>query len=610
MAEQVINRKLAAILSADVKGYSLLMSDDEIATVRTITVYRKVMNSVIQRRRGRIVDSPGDNLLAEFGSAVDAVQCAVEIQTELEKRNSQLPDDRKMVFRIGINIGDVIVEGEEIYGDGVNIAARLEGLSDPGGICISGAAYDQVKGKLPLGYDFMGLKEVKNISEPVRAYRAIWGDRVVESAKVRSGRSHRPQPVKKGRQLLVNILITSLLMIVLMPFVNSFKLNLLTKMWQCRLTLLPNSGKVVVVTIDRDENRKMKPPRGMNTPPPFMADPKVWRRYHSRVIKELCEMGVGVVGFDFWFPPPQDNSAKKATGQFVQGLKWAKERRFPVVLGQAQNPQDPAIYGEAGWGFISVYKDVTLTNRVKYLLAWDRMDVSGLKVEKPSFFVQVLAEKLRLNPIIEGIGVRLIGKPIPRRLWLAFSETPFETVPYHEIYNGWAKKELFAEKIVLIGLSFENTDYFKTPYSPTDFTPRNSSDSYGMPGVFLFAHAINQIIDGYYHVEINDEWSWVAEDRRYSLFHLESILFLLVETLFTCLLIYVIRALTVKRESAGLTLLVIGITITLLIIVLILVPVLFGLANFLFAAIIFTLLSMRRGDTKKRIVGKLQERKG
>ena len=131
-----------------------------------------------------------------------------------------------------------------------------------------------------------------------------------------------------------------------------------------------------------------------------------------------------------------------------------------------------------------------------------------------------------------------------------------------------------------------------------------------MPGVFLFAHAINQIIDGYYHVEINDEWSWVGEDRRYSLFHLESILFLLAETLFTCLLIYVVRALTVKRENAGLTLLLIGITIASLITVLILVPVLFGLANFLFAAIIFTLLLMRRGDTKKRIVGRLQERKG
>jgi len=133
-----MERKLAAILSADVKGYSRLMGEDEVATVRTLTAYRAVIAALIQQHHGRVVDSPGDNLLAEFASAVDAVQCAAEIQRELKARNADLPAHRKMEFRIGINVGDVIVEGERLYGDGVNIAARLEGLAEPGGICVSG----------------------------------------------------------------------------------------------------------------------------------------------------------------------------------------------------------------------------------------------------------------------------------------------------------------------------------------------------------------------------------------------------------------------------------------------------------------------------------------
>ena len=127
-----MERKLAAIFSADVQGYSRLMGDDEEATIRTLTAYRDVFATRIQQHRGRVVDSPGDNLLAEFASAVDAVQCAVEIQRELQLRNADPPDSRKMEFRIGINVGDVVVEGERIYGDGVNIAARLEGLAEAG----------------------------------------------------------------------------------------------------------------------------------------------------------------------------------------------------------------------------------------------------------------------------------------------------------------------------------------------------------------------------------------------------------------------------------------------------------------------------------------------
>ena len=173
MATQEFKRRLTAILSADVKGYSRLMREDEEATVRTITAYRGAMAKLIQQYRGRVVDSPGDNILAEFTSAVDAVNCAVEMQRELAERNAELPETRRMEFRIGVNVGDVVEEGERIYGDGVNIAARMEGLAEGGGICISGTAYDQVKHKLGLEYEYLGEQEVKNITEPVPAYRVL-----------------------------------------------------------------------------------------------------------------------------------------------------------------------------------------------------------------------------------------------------------------------------------------------------------------------------------------------------------------------------------------------------------------------------------------------------
>src|SRR5262245_41491073 len=164
-------RKLAALLSADVEGYSRLMGEDEAATVHTLTVYRSVIQTLVQEHRGRVVDSPGDNVLAEFASAVDAVRCAVAMQRDLGARNAALPPQRRMRFRVGINVGDIIVEGERIYGDGVNITARLESLALGGGICIAGSVYEQVKGKLPLRYEDLGPQPVKNIVEPVRVYR-------------------------------------------------------------------------------------------------------------------------------------------------------------------------------------------------------------------------------------------------------------------------------------------------------------------------------------------------------------------------------------------------------------------------------------------------------
>jgi adenylate cyclase len=180
MEPKGFHRKLTAILSADVAGYSRLMQNDEAATVRTLEAYKQIISDLIKQHRGRVVDSPGDNLLAEFASVVDAVQCAVAVQKELQARNSELLETRKMQFRIGVNLGDVIEEESRIYGDGVNIAARLESLAEPGGICVSKTAFDHIESKLPLGYEFLGEQTVKNIAKPVGVYRIILEPRVTK----------------------------------------------------------------------------------------------------------------------------------------------------------------------------------------------------------------------------------------------------------------------------------------------------------------------------------------------------------------------------------------------------------------------------------------------
>ena len=173
MAEEGFKRKLAAILSADVGGYSRMMDDDEEATIRTLTAYREALATLIQQYRGRVVDAPDDNLLAEFASAVDAVNCAVEIQRELAEQNAELSYERRMQFRIGVNVGGVIEEEDRIYGDGVNIAVRVEDLAEAGGICISGRVYDQVENKLDINYEFLGEQAVRNIATPLRIYRVL-----------------------------------------------------------------------------------------------------------------------------------------------------------------------------------------------------------------------------------------------------------------------------------------------------------------------------------------------------------------------------------------------------------------------------------------------------
>jgi len=171
--EQNPTRKLRAILSADVKGYSLLMADDEAYTLSKLKECRNIIAMQIEQHNGRVIDSPGDNILADFASAVEAVRCAVEIQIVLKEKNENLLDGKKLEFRIGVNVGDVIQDADRIYGHGVNVAARIEDLADPGGVCISRNAYDHIREKLDFGYEYLGDHSVKNIKHPVRVYRVL-----------------------------------------------------------------------------------------------------------------------------------------------------------------------------------------------------------------------------------------------------------------------------------------------------------------------------------------------------------------------------------------------------------------------------------------------------
>ncbi|MFC1880298.1 adenylate/guanylate cyclase domain-containing protein [Thermodesulfobacteriota bacterium] len=208
--QEKVTRKLRAILSADVMGYSLLMADDEAYTVRKLEEYRTLMSNLIEANSGRVVDAVGDNLLAEFSSAVDAVQCAVEIQKALKSKNSELAKDKQLNFRIGVNVGDVIQDKDRIYGAGVNVAARIESLADPGGICISRNAYDHIKDKLNFGYEYLGDHEVKNIKDPVRVYKVSINPE--DAGKLIGERKKRP----KLKWLLAVTAIFSILTVVIL----------------------------------------------------------------------------------------------------------------------------------------------------------------------------------------------------------------------------------------------------------------------------------------------------------------------------------------------------------------------------------------------------------
>src|SRR4029453_14840900 len=165
-----VGRRLAAIVAADVAGYSRLMGLDEVGPARTLRQHRVVTDALVEKHGGRLVKSTGDGVLLEFPSVVDAVECAVAVQEVMAQRNEGVPAERRMLFRIGINLGDILIEGDDILGDGVNIAARLEGIAEPGGICISSSAYDQVRGKVSVEFTDLGEQRLKNIDRPVRAY--------------------------------------------------------------------------------------------------------------------------------------------------------------------------------------------------------------------------------------------------------------------------------------------------------------------------------------------------------------------------------------------------------------------------------------------------------
>jgi adenylate cyclase len=168
-----IKHRLAALLSADVVGYSRLMAEDEVATVRTLSAYRDKISTIVHDHEGRVVDFVGDNMLAEFHSVIEAVDCATNMQRTLALLNAKLDENRQMSFRIGINLGDILIDGDVIYGDGINVAARLERLAKPGGICITESVFSQVHNKLELGFADIGMKTLKNISDPVRVYRVV-----------------------------------------------------------------------------------------------------------------------------------------------------------------------------------------------------------------------------------------------------------------------------------------------------------------------------------------------------------------------------------------------------------------------------------------------------
>ena len=204
MAGQNVTRKLSAILSADVVGFSRLMEADENATIRMLDTYRLVIDELIENHRGRVFGSAGDSVIAEFASPVEAVGCAANIQRELEQRNADLPEDRRMQLRIGVNLGDVVVKGGDLLGDGVNVAARLQALADPGGIYLSGTVFDQVDGKLDLTFSDLGAQEVKNIAKPVRIYQ-VGLERPGSAAEARTSKT-LPLPDKPS--------------IAVLPFVN------------------------------------------------------------------------------------------------------------------------------------------------------------------------------------------------------------------------------------------------------------------------------------------------------------------------------------------------------------------------------------------------------
>lgn len=198
MPETRVARKLTTIMAADVVGYSRLMTEDEEGTLRVFRGYRQIIDALIEKHGGRIFNTAGDAVLAEFSSAVEGVRCTISIQEELAVRNAELPDGKRLMLRIGINIGDVMINGDDLMGDGVNVAARLEGLAEPGGICISTSTFEQVKNKLSVGFQDIGPQEVKNIPYPVGAFQIMSGP-----VSVIPDKSEPERPVRRVGNLYI-----------------------------------------------------------------------------------------------------------------------------------------------------------------------------------------------------------------------------------------------------------------------------------------------------------------------------------------------------------------------------------------------------------------------
>jgi len=386
MTTQEVKRKLTAILSADVKGYSRLMGEDEKGTVRTLNEYKEVMTGLIQHHHGRVVDSTGDNLMAEFASVVDAVECSVEIQKGLKTRNAELPENRRMEFRIGINLGDVIEEEERIYGDGVNIAARLESLSEAGGICISGKTYDEIKNKLPLGYKYLGEQTVKNITEPIRTYRVLMEPEA--AGKVIGEKKTKP---RQWQMATIGLVVAVIVVIVAVV------------MWKL---YTPSAPKPEVVPKEKvTAAQPERPPATM--PPSAEVAPK----------EKVIPSSPGKVSKPVTSPPPKEEVASK------------EKMAFPL-------PDEPSI---AVLPFVNMSEDpkqeflsdgiteeiTTALSKVRHLFVISRQSTFSYK-GKPVKVKQV-SEELGVRYVLEGsvqrsadrirINAQLIDALTGRHIW-------------------------------------------------------------------------------------------------------------------------------------------------------------------------------------------------